>query len=114
MIKTPLRTIPRWLRMAFILAVLQGCGGGNGSGTPTGSAATAATSTAAGVRCGIFRHSGERLYAQLCDFRLSPGSQRAQGLRLDEANSFALLVDVDSNQVGGVKRVAPAIRTIAT
>ena len=35
------------------------------------------------------------------------GAGAPQGLRLDDANSFALLVDVDSSQVSTIKRVAP-------
>ena len=97
--------IKKWFIIPLISAFLGACGGGNGSTTvappppppppPTGSFGPNFSEIQASVFTPTCATSG-----------CHTGAGAPQGLRLDDVNSFGLLVGVPSSEVGSILRVA--------
>lgn len=82
---------------------LAGCGGGNGSGTP---ASTAPPPTPPPPLAANFQSIQDNVFTPRC-IGCHIGASAPQGLRLDDANSFGLLVGVTSGQAAPLLRVDP-------
>ncbi len=99
--------VPKFLSTVLLLAALYGCGGGGGGGgnnmppqPPPPPPPPAFNPVFSDVQSNVFTPT-------CATAGCHQGAGAPQGLRLDEVNSFALLVDVDSMEVPAVKRVAP-------
>jgi len=94
-----------WRRVAPLLALLlAACGGGSGEGLDSngrpvggGGATGALTATFASIQANVFTPRCTGCHA---------GSSAPMGLRLDEGNSYALLVGVASAEQGSLQRIA--------
>lgn len=89
--------------LVSMTALLAACGGGGGGGSyggssPAGGTGTTLEATFASIQANVF--------TPICT-ACHVGASAPQGLRLDEANSYALLVGVASAEQPGVARVAP-------
>ena len=89
--------------LATVVA-LAGCGGGSGEGLDSngrplaeGGGGGTLTATFASLQANVFTPRCTGCHA---------GAAAPQGLRLDAANSYALLVGVASNEVPSLKRIA--------
>ncbi len=94
------------LALGAALVLTAGCGGGGGDGGgsngPSGTSAddpnAPMTATFASIQSHVFTPICTACYA---------GGAAPQGLKLDAANSFTMLVGVASAEVPALKRVAP-------
>ncbi|HEU4619418.1 MAG TPA: hypothetical protein VFV10_15380 [Gammaproteobacteria bacterium] len=77
-------------------------GGGSGTGTSTGGSGTGGTTTLQAN----FKSIQDNVFTPICT-ACHIGASAPEGLRLDEANSFALLVGVASAEQPQLKRVDP-------
>ena len=91
---------PQWLPILLPLFALAACSGG--SGNPTANPPPPMTLNP------VFSEIQAAVFTPTCATSgCHAGAGAPQGLRLDDANSHALLVDVDSGQAPSIKRVAP-------
>ncbi|CAM3660708.1 hypothetical protein [Roseateles saccharophilus] len=85
-----------------LLVGMAGCGGGGGYGGSSGSPGTdpnpPMTATFASIQSHVFTPICSACHA---------GAAAPQGLKLDVANSYMMLVNVASAEVPSIKRVAP-------
>jgi hypothetical protein len=93
----------RGLLLAPVLVLLASCGAGNGegldaNGQPIGSGPPAGSSQ--------FQEIQDTVFTPICT-ACHLGANAPHGLRLDAANSYALLVNVASDEVPALKRVEP-------
>ncbi len=87
-----------------LLAIITGCSGGSGGGGDS----TLPLPTPLPPFDPVFSAIQSEVFTPDCATSgCHQGAGAPQGLRLDEANSYGLLVDVDSNEVSSIKRVAP-------
>lgn len=101
--------------LAAAMLWLAGCGGG-GSGygldasgqpsTPATPATPASAASAPSTATATFASIQSTVFTPIC-IACHSGASAPQGLRLDAANSYAMLVNVASNEVPALKRVAP-------
>jgi len=95
--------------IAFCVSVvLSGCGGGGGgygnnNNNPPPTSTTPPPTT---TPTSLFQQVQDQVFTPNCT-SCHVGANAPQGLRLDSGNSFALLVNVPSNQVPTVNRVIP-------
>lgn len=88
------------------LAVLMaGCGGGGGDGGPTTTPSTSTNDPNAPMTA-TFSSIQSHVFTPICS-ACHAGASAPQGLKLDAANSFTMLVNVASNEVPSIKRVSP-------
>ncbi len=91
-----------------LLATLLGCSGGSGGGG-NGGAANLPPPPPPPAFNPVFSEIQTNVFTPNCATSgCHQGAGAPQGLRLDDVNSYALLVDVDSNEVPAIKRVAAA------
>ena len=98
-----------WKRGGGVLLLglaLAGCGGGSGEGLDTNGRPIEAGGTAATPLQPTLASIQDRVFTPICTV-CHAGAGAPQGLRLDAANSYALLVAVSSNEAPGVMRVSP-------
>ncbi len=85
---------------AVAVAFLQGCSGGDGTGLPPAGPPP--------VISAVFSEIQSEVFTPTCATSgCHAGAGAPQGLRLDETNSYGLLVNVPSSEVPSVLRVAP-------
>lgn len=88
------------------LAVLMaGCGGGGGDSGPTTTPSTSTNDPNAPMTA-TFSSIQSHVFTPICS-ACHAGASAPQGLKLDAANSFTMLVNVASNEVPSIKRVSP-------
>lgn len=85
---------------------LAGCGGGSGEGLDANGRPVEGGGAPAAPLQATLASIQEHVFTPVCTV-CHAGGGAPQGLRLDAANSYALLVAVSSNEVPGVMRVAP-------
>ena len=81
-------------------AILQGCSGGDGSGLPTDGPPPAIGPVFSDIQSEVFTPT-------CATAGCHAGAGAPQGLRLEEASSYGLLVNVPSSEVPSVPRVQP-------
>ncbi len=87
------------------LALCAGCGGGSGAGLDSsGRPLVAGSST--GPPAATLRSIQDLVFTPICT-ACHVGGAAPQGLRLDAANSYAMLVGVSSVEVPSIRRVEP-------
>ncbi|HET8696808.1 MAG TPA: Ig-like domain-containing protein [Gammaproteobacteria bacterium] len=107
----------RAVKLCAAMLVIAGCGsgggddggGGGGGGTVGGGTTGGGAGGAGGGNPNLeatFQSIQDNIFTPICT-ACHVGAGAPQGLRLDEANSFALLVGVASTEVPGTLRVAP-------
>ena len=85
----------------ILLISVSACGGGSGGGTTNNPPPPTTFNP-------VFSEVQANVFTPNCATSgCHAGAGAPLGLRLDDANSFGLLVDVDSGQVSSIKRVAP-------
>ena len=85
--------------------IAAGCGGGSGGGDDNGAPPEPPPPTSFGPN---FSEIQAEVFTSTCAVSgCHTGAAAPEGLRLDEANSFGMLVDVASTQVPSILRVAP-------
>jgi hypothetical protein len=93
--------------LALMLAagIAAGCGGGSGDGADNGVPPEPPPPSSFGPN---FSEIQDQVFTPTCAVSgCHTGAAAPEGLRLDEANSFGMLVDVASSQVPSILRVAP-------
>lgn len=90
-----------FLLVSLVLA-LAACTAGNGEGLDLNGQPIPITPPVASQ----FQEIQDTVFTPICT-QCHIGANAPQGLRLDAANSYALLVNVNSNEVPGLKRVNP-------
>ena len=90
-------------KLSIVMLALAGCGGGGGDdgGGGGGGGGTGGTANLQAT----FQSIQDNIFTPICT-ACHTGASAPQGLRLDAANSFALLVGVASSEVPGTPRVA--------
>jgi hypothetical protein len=104
----------RAVKLSAAMLVIAGCGsgggddgGGGGGGGTTGGGTTGGGATGGNPNLqATFQSIQDNIFTPICT-ACHVGASAPQGLRLDAANSFALLVGVASTEVPGTLRVAP-------
>jgi len=94
--------------LAAALLWLAGCGGG-GSGyglDSNGQPSNPSTPSDPNAMTATFASIQAKVFTPVCT-ACHTGASAPQGLRLDAANSYAMLVNVASNEVPSLKRVMP-------
>lgn len=91
---------------ALMGAALAGCGGGSGEGLDGNGRPVGEGGGSAGGLAPTFASIQANVLTPRCTVCHS-GAAAPAGLRLDEGNSFALLVGVPSREVSSMLRVAP-------
>lgn len=91
--------------MCLAAAVLAGCGG-SGEGLDSNGRPIGSGSGGAGPLTADFNSIQDHVFTPICTV-CHAGAGAPQGLRLDAANSYSLLVGVPSTEVPSVLRVAP-------
>lgn len=86
--------------------MLASCGGGSGEGLDSNGRPLAPGGGDGGALTARFQSIQSHVFTPVCT-ACHAGGAAPQGLRLDAANSYALLVGVTSNEVPTLKRVAP-------
>lgn len=99
MVDLTIRCNHRPLRLVVTALVLASCDGGDGTGFPTALPPASFGANFSEIQANVFTPT-----CAVPGCHLAAGAP--QGLRLDEANSFALLVGVPSGEVPAVLRVA--------
>lgn len=100
--------VPLSARAAVCLAaaLAAGCGGGSGEGLDSNGRPIDPNAGDGGMLTASFQSIQTHVFTPICT-ACHVGATAPQGLRLDAANSYALLVGVASNEQPAVKRVAP-------
>ena len=88
--------------LASLVLALAACTAGNGEGLDQNGQPIPITPPTASQ----FQEIQDTVFTPICT-QCHIGANAPQGLRLDAANSYALLVNVNSNEVPGLKRVNP-------
>ena len=100
----------RALRLLSLLslttALMPGCGGGSGEGLDANGRPIGEGTDPTGPMTASFASIQSHVFTPICSVCHAGGSAPA-GLRLDAANSYAMLVGVNSVEVSSLKRVAP-------
>ena len=108
----------RAAKLSMVMLAVAGCGsgggddGGGGAAPAPGGGTTGGGTTGGGATGGnpnlqaTFQSIQDNVFTPICT-ACHTGASAPQGLRLDAANSFALLVGVASSEVPGTLRVAP-------
>src|SRR5882672_4619432 len=92
-------------KLSIVMLALAGCGGGGGDdGGGGGGGGGGGTRGTANLQA-TFQSIQDNIFTPICT-ACHTGASAPQGLRLDAANSFALLVGVASSEVPGTPRVA--------
>ena len=97
------RCICRFLGWSVLLVLPAACGGGGGGGNNGNN--NPGVGTGLGLQAN-FASIQDKLFTPICT-ACHLGANAPQGLRLDAANSYALLVGVASAEVPSLKRVQP-------
>lgn len=92
------------------VALIAGCGGGSGDGLDSNGRPVGEGDDPSGPMTASFSSIQSHVFTPMCTACHS-GSAAPRGLRLDSANSYAMLVDVASGGVPSLKRVAPGDAT---
>ena len=87
-------------------AVIAGCGGGSGEGLDSNGRPIGEGDDPSGPMTASFSSIQSHVFTPVCTACHS-GSAAPRGLRLDAANSYALLVNVPSGGVASLMRVKP-------
>lgn len=91
----------------FLAAVLvPGCGGGSGTDLDSNGRPIGEGNDPGGPLTPSFGSIQSHVFTPICSVCHAGGSA-PQGLRLDAANSYAMLVGVSSSEVPSLKRIAP-------
>jgi hypothetical protein len=91
---------------AAVLIALAGCGGGNGEGLDANGRPLGENGDGDGTLVPTLASIQRNVFTPRCT-ACHAGGGAPQGLRLDAANAAALLIDVPSNEVPSLRRVAP-------
>lgn len=94
------------LSRALCLLALTACGGGGGEGLDANGRPIGEGSAASGPMTASFASIQSHVFTPICSV-CHAGGAAPQGLRLDAANSYAMLVNVASSEVPSLKRVRP-------
>ena len=97
--------IPERILAATLCTVLAGCAG-NGEGLDANGRPIGEGGGGGGVLTADFASIQQHVFTPICTV-CHAGAGAPQGLRLDAANSYDLLVGVPSNEVPGLQRVKP-------
>lgn len=89
----------------LVTAMLAACGGGSGEGLDANGRPIAG-GAAPGALAADFGSIQDHVFTPICTV-CHAGGAAPQGLRLDAANSYAMLVGVPSSEVPAVLRIAP-------
>ena len=87
-------------------ALVVGCGGGSGAGLDANGRPIGEGDNPSGPMTASFTSIQSHVFTPICT-ACHAGGAAPQGLRLDAANSYAMLVNVSSAEVPSLKRVAP-------
>jgi hypothetical protein len=96
----------RALCPAFLAAAMLGACGGSGEGLDSNGRPIESGGASAQPLTADFQSIQDHVFTPICSVCHS-GAGAPQGLRLDAANSYSLLVGVPSTEVPSVQRVAP-------
>jgi len=88
------------------VAIVVGCGGGSGVGLDANGRPIGEGDNPSGPMTASFSSIQSHVFTPICT-ACHAGGAAPQGLRLDAANSYAMLVNVPSAEVPSLKRVAP-------
>lgn len=88
------------------VALIAGCGGGSGEGLDANGRPIGEGDDPSGPMTASFSSIQSHVFTPVCT-ACHAGGAAPRGLRLDAANSFAMLVGVASAEVSSLKRVAP-------
>lgn len=96
-----------WIALGAVAALVAGCGGGgSGEGLDANGRPIGEGDDPSGPMTATFSSIQSHVFTPVCTACHSGGAA-PQGLRLDAANSFTMLVGVSSAEVSALKRVAP-------
>lgn len=102
-----MRARMRALCVAYLaVATIAGCGSGSGEGLDSNGRPIGSGGAGGGPLTPEFASIQEHVFTPICTV-CHAGAGAPQGLRLDAANSYGLLVGVASTEVGSILRVAP-------
>jgi hypothetical protein len=87
-------------------ALLVACGGGSGEGLDSNGRPLVSGAGGSGVLTANFQSIQDHVFTPVCTV-CHAGGAAPQGLRLDAANSYAMLVGKPSTEASSVLRVAP-------
>lgn len=103
----------RCICLFAIVITLTACGGGGGGGSSMNGGGTCTSSAYGGTNCpppptlqATFDSFQQNIFTPICT-QCHLGASAPKGLRLDEANSYALLVGVSSAEQPSLQRVRP-------
>ena len=92
--------------LCLAAAMVGGCGGGSGSGLDGNGRPLGEGDDPSGPLTPSFGSIQSHVFTPVCSV-CHAGGAAPEGLRLDAANSYAMLVGVSSVEVSSLKRVAP-------
>ena len=92
--------------LCWVAAMAAGCGGGSGDGLDSNGRPIGEGDDPGGPLTASFGSIQSHVFTPVCSV-CHAGGAAPQGLRLDAANSYAMLVGVSSSEVPSLKRVAP-------
>jgi hypothetical protein len=92
--------------LAALLLAVPGCGGGDGAGLDSNGRPIGEGSNPSGPLTPTYASIQSHVFTPICSVCHAGGSA-PQGLRLDAANAYAMLVNVPSVEVPSVLRVKP-------
>lgn len=95
-----------WAALGTTAALVAGCGGGSGAGLDANGRPLGEGDDPSGPMTATFSSIQSHVFTPVCT-ACHAGGAAPQGLRLDAANSFTMLVGVSSAEVASLKRVAP-------
>lgn len=95
-----------WAAPGAAAMVIAGCGGGSGAGLDANGRPLGEGDDPSGPMTASFSSIQSHVFTPICT-ACHAGGAAPQGLRLDAANSFTMLVGVASAEVPSLKRVAP-------
>lgn len=101
--RVSLRVLGAW---CLVAASFSGCGGGSGAGLDANGRPLGEGDDPNGPLTASFGSIQSHIFTPICSV-CHAGASAPQGLRLDAANSYMLLVNVPSREEPGIKRVAP-------
>jgi len=95
-----------WVALGATAALIAGCGGGGGDGLDANGRPVGEGNDPSGPMTASFGSIQSHVFTPVCT-GCHAGASAPRGLRLDAANSYAMLVGVNSGGVPALKRVAP-------
>jgi len=95
-----------WGTLGAAAALVAGCGGGSGAGLDANGRPLGEGDDPSGPMTASFSSIQSHVFTPICT-ACHAGGAAPQGLRLDAANSFTMLVGTSSAEVPSLKRVAP-------